>query len=117
MQPEALLTISVEEHAHASVVRVNGELDVCSAPDLRAALVDVTARKPRRIVLELSELRFIDSSGLHVLVRARTAAQEFGGVVEIAGPSAAVTRLLRITGLDTDFPIATDALGKDTAGS
>ena len=81
------------------VVRVIGELDLHSAPQLREALVDLLAAGAERIALDCSELTFIDSAGIGVVAggekRARFQACEF----VVCRPTIAVMRALEQTGL------------------
>ena len=60
------------------VIRLRGELDIESAPDLERALLRPRPAR-QRVVLDLAELKFMDSTGLRVLLRARTAADEGAG--------------------------------------
>ena len=78
-------------------LKVVGELDVATAPQLRAALQGaVFADAP---VLDLSELTFLDSCGVHAILDFARA-QNGNGPVVILDPSDAVTRVLEIIGID-----------------
>ena len=78
-------------------LKVVGELDVATAPQLRAALQGaVFADRP---VLDLSELTFLDSCGVHAILDFARA-QNGNGPVVILDPSDAVTRLLELIGID-----------------
>ena len=71
--PEDRFHVSVDEPSPGwVVVGVAGEIDVATAPELERALADAGAEK--RVVLDLSECQFIDSSGLRTLLGARSAA-------------------------------------------
>lgn len=89
------------------IVRLSGELDIESAPTLRACLELVALARQRRLVLDLSELEFCDSTGLGVFVewqrRARDGAFEF----VLRSPRAHLRRLLEFALLDglVDGPI------------
>ena len=61
------LTITVESLVDCEVVSLDGELDHQTAPELAEAL-ERAAKPGRRVVVDLSRLKFIDSSGLHVLM-------------------------------------------------
>ena len=63
---------SVERRDGSVVMRLAGELDLYNAPALRAALLDATEDDPRRVVVDLADVRFIDSTTLGVLVEARS---------------------------------------------
>lgn len=88
-----------------TVVRLTGELDVGSVPCFAEALERAHARGARTIVLELSELRFIDSSGLHALVAALKRQRGVGGDVVLHGATPSTRRVLDITGLSTVFTV------------
>ncbi|WP_410606456.1 STAS domain-containing protein [Amycolatopsis sp. lyj-109] len=64
------LTITVERHGRTLVVAVDGDVDLGTAPMLRQALDAALSRTPRRIVVDLSLVRFLNSVGLGVLLDA-----------------------------------------------
>jgi len=80
-------------------VSVRGELDLVSAPSLGEALDKALAKGPRSIVVRLADVSFMDSSGLRVLVRCSNDVHAAGGSFQILGMSAAVRRVLEVTGL------------------
>lgn len=88
-----------------AVVRVTGEVDVHSAPHLQSGLIAVFDSGPRAVVLDLSQLMFIDSTGLGALVAALNVAAEREIDFLLAEASVRVTRLLEITGLDRVFTV------------
>jgi anti-anti-sigma factor len=80
-----------------------GELDIASTPRLRRAIEASEALRPSRIVIDLSRVQFIDSSGLHALLEAREhAAQHRYELALLRGPSQ-VQRLFELTGCDSLF--------------
>ena len=83
----------------AVVVRVDGELDLATAPALRAALERALADGDQ-LVVDLSAVTFIDSSGLSVLVRAY---QVLGvtGTLKVRGPSSQARRLFEMAGVES----------------
>jgi anti-anti-sigma factor len=76
------------------VIKILGEMDVSNVHRLRALLEDVTTPDPT-IVIDMSELRFMDSSGLTVLLEATRR----GATVYLREPSAIIRRLVDVTGL------------------
>jgi anti-sigma B factor antagonist len=72
-----------------------GELDSSNAQRLEAAVAPIVEQGPERVVLDLSELRFMDSAGISVLVRLAAEVQ----TVEIRDPSPIVRRVIEVTGL------------------
>ena len=83
------------------IVVVRGELDLATAPDLEATLVDAI-EAGREVVLDLRELEFMDSSGVRVLVVVHTRAAGRFGIVA-APPESPVTKILSIAGLESEL--------------
>ncbi|MEU4115685.1 STAS domain-containing protein [Kitasatospora sp. NPDC028055] len=81
-------------------VRVCGEIDLDSAPDLRRELSRALADH-RQVVLDLSQVTFMDCSGLNVLMEARNQADRNGACLALRGITRPVARLLELTGLTT----------------
>ncbi|MBA3808924.1 MAG: STAS domain-containing protein [Solirubrobacterales bacterium] len=79
----------------ATLVHLSGELDSSNAERLNQALSATLAAPPERLIFDLSELRFMDSAGIAVLVRAAAAV----ATVHFREPSAIVKRLIEVTGL------------------
>jgi anti-sigma B factor antagonist len=86
------------------IVAARGELDLQEAPGFAAVLLpEVEAGS--HVIVDLSGLSFIDSSGLAVIVRASTQAREVGARVELVASTERVLKVLRITGLDSLIPL------------
>ncbi|GII04755.1 STAS domain-containing protein [Planobispora takensis] len=92
----------------AVVVAVEGELDLFTAPFLRDEVREAIELDGSRLVLDLTELSFMDSSGLSVLIEAWRLATSGGGGVCLAAPQAPVARILRTTGLDRRIKVHPD---------
>ncbi|MER6392300.1 STAS domain-containing protein [Streptomyces sp. NPDC059382] len=105
---EAVVTTTT--HEGTTVVRLRGDLDGESAPDLARALVEAAARGASRTVIDLSQAEFADSSVLHALFDARKAHMAAGVVLVLAGPlQVAIRRLFEVTGSGPAFRM-TDSL-------
>lgn len=87
------------------VVTLAGELDVAGAPIVRQALVDALNDGAPLLVVDLSQLGFIDSTGLGVLVGALKRAHSMDAEFVLANPSRAVSRVFEIAGLDRVMPV------------
>ena len=98
------MRMSVEQLDHASVVRPAGEIDISSAPQLRAELLMLLADAPR-LVVDLSEVTLLDSSGLAALVFANRQATKAGKPFGLASPGATAARVLRVMGLDKHIAV------------
>lgn len=80
------------------VTAVSGEVDAATADDFEAQLRPAIAESTD-VVLDLTEVSFMDSSGLRALVAIHHEVAERGGTIELAGTSNVVERLLSVTGL------------------
>jgi anti-sigma B factor antagonist len=96
--------LGIEQRDGAVVVRLGGELDLYNAARVREALVDVAKNAPERLVLDLSEVEFIDSTALGALVEAR-ATLAGRGVLLLAAPADETRRALAVSGLDRHLPV------------
>jgi stage II sporulation protein AA (anti-sigma F factor antagonist) len=97
--PSELVT-HTETTDSTTVVSVVGEVDLVSCDALRHAL-DGALGTSSRTVVDLTDLSFIDSSGLSVLVEAHRKARDAGGVFVVRNATPMLKRLLDITRLDT----------------
>jgi anti-sigma B factor antagonist len=94
---------SLEESA--GVVAVRGEIHVSTAPELSALLADALTRGVKSLVLDLSEVEFIDSTGLSVLLNVLRRITQRGGTLVIVCTNPTVLRLFEITRLESTFEI------------
>jgi len=105
LSAHGLVSIAVQAHGDVTVVSLRGELDSSSASMLRAYLSVIPRTASARVVADLADLAFIDSSGLAVLVGQRKRTQGHGGSFALAAPQAAIRRLLSTTGLLSWFEV------------
>lgn len=99
------------------VVAVSGEVDLSTAPTLRDHLLDRVELGERRLVVDLSDVGFLDSTGLGVLVMAYRAATQAGGGMVVACARPPVRRVLKITRLDVLLDHHSDLAGAVAAAS
>jgi len=104
-----LLTTSVTKVEAGSepytLVELVGEADVTNSDSLRQALEAEVARQPRNLIINLEGLRFMDSSALHVILRANRTMGRQGGVLALASPREPVAKMLRLTAADQLVPV------------
>lgn len=81
-----------------TTVAFRGELDAVTCPKLDAELSQALESDCEEIVLDLSELAFLDSSGLRSILRARSEARQAGKRFELVRPAGAARRALDISG-------------------
>jgi anti-sigma B factor antagonist len=104
MAPEFALTEeSLDDDRH--VVAVRGEIDLFTAPDLKATLLGAIDAGKSRIVVDLSETSFLDSTALGVLIGAVKRLRGRDGALTLVNTDANIAKTFEITGLDQIFSI------------
>jgi anti-sigma B factor antagonist len=96
--------LSTRECDGQVIVALRGVLDVADAASVAVALTAAAARH-RDIIIDLSGLEFIDSSGVAALVRGRRQARHAGGELLLAAPQQQVLRVLTLTRLIDVFTV------------
>jgi anti-sigma B factor antagonist len=86
------------------VVSLAGELDLYNASNVREALLACCAEDPERLIVDLSGVKFIDSTALGVLIEARTRLPNRKSFL-LAAPGLETRRALEISGLDRHFSV------------
>jgi anti-sigma B factor antagonist len=94
----------VDRRNGAIVVHLVGELDLYNAPDVREALLALCEEQPERLVVDLEEVDFVDSTALGVLIEARTRLKERRSFL-LAAPGRETHRALTISGLDQHLAV------------
>ena len=96
--------LGVDRSEDATVVRLTGELDLYNAPELRETLVGLAGERPARLVLDLTEVEFVDSTALGVLIEARSRMDDRKAFL-LAAPGFETRRALKISGLDQHLTV------------
>ena len=96
--------LSTEQIDGAKLVRLVGELDLYNAHALRDVLSEICGDGPERVIVDLSEVEFIDSTALGALIEARTKMANRNAFM-LAAPGLETRRALEISGLDRHFSI------------
>jgi len=99
-----VLEIHIEETTTYTLCRPMGELDAYTVGQFREALVELAA-KPR-LLIDLSDVPFMDSAGLGALIGGIRRAREAGGDVAVSCSRPTLIRLLHTTGFDRIVPVA-----------
>jgi len=84
---------------------LEGEIDLHRSPRVERSLASMIKRKPNHLVVDLSGVTFIDSSGVAVLIRALQNIQQYGGKLTLSGMNDKVRPIFEITRLDQVFVI------------
>ena len=95
---------AVDRHNGSVIVHLAGELDLYNAPTVRETLLTLAAEQPDRLVVDLAEVEFIDSTALGVLVEARGKLARRGAFL-LAAPGLETHRALQVSGLDQHLSV------------
>lgn len=87
------------------LVRLNGRLDATTSPEVRETLQTLLEQDQPKIIIDLHDVPFIDSSGLASLVSGLRMAREKGGTIALSGIQPQAQTVFRLTMLDRIFPI------------
>ncbi len=90
----------------AIIVGLSGEVDMSTSPDARKAFLDLTVeKKTRRIIVDLSQVTYIDSSGLATLIECLQKTRSYGGQLRLFGLNDNIKDVFSLARLDTIFDI------------
>lgn len=99
------LTLATREVGGATVLAVGGEIDVYTAPKLRDAITDLVTAGVYEIVVDMSAVEFLDSTGLGVLVGGLKKVRGHDGSLQLVCHQERLLKIFRITGLAKVFTI------------
>ncbi|SDJ72648.1 STAS domain-containing protein [Nonomuraea jiangxiensis] len=99
------LTLAHQRLSGVMVISVSGELDATNRAQLETYLRGIRPGHGARLVFDLSQVPFMDSSGLHVLLMCTTDCLKNGGTVHLAGVQPLPARLFEITGVLAHVPV------------
>ncbi|HEY6326319.1 MAG TPA: STAS domain-containing protein [Candidatus Cybelea sp.] len=102
---ELSIDLKTEDAGDTLVFRLRGSLDLATAPTVRAAVSDATDNDSHHIIVDLTQLDFLDSTGLGVLIGAHRRAAEHGGSLRLVVHNGPISRLMHITGLIGVFAV------------
>lgn len=88
-----------------TVLEVSGEVDVYTAPRLREAIIDQTSAGNFNLVIDLSRVEFLDSTGLGVLVGALKRIRDNEGSLTLAAAPSRILKVFKVTGLTKIFTL------------
>ena len=99
------LEISSEITDAKAIIRIEGEVDVSNAAELRDALDTALADGAKEVEADFAEVAYIDSTGIGVLVGVAHRAQESDSVLVVANPQKNVERVFTLLGVDKDLNV------------
>lgn len=105
MTVQGNLRVEVHVRDDLVLVAVDGELDLASSPVLAEQLARAEEIDAATVLVDLRKLDFMDSTGLHILLKAHRRAQELGRRFVLVRGSRQIERLLKLTGVDEKLAI------------
>ena len=95
-----------ETHGNALLVKITGEIDHHSAVLVRTGIDEqLIKEQPSEVLLDLSGVDFMDSSGLGLIMGRYALVKQYGGMLSILDPSPAVVKIIKLAGLESRIPI------------
>ena len=108
------MRISIRRVDNATIFDISGDIDLANSPEVRKALLhEVRDNRRPRVVLNLSEVRYIDSSGVASLVESLKASRDMGSrfiLVGLSGPAREVLQLSRLLKVFETYATEVEAL-------
>lgn len=96
------MILQIEKQKNCMIVKINSEkLDSLIAPELKAELVNINAEGAKNIIIDMSEARYCDSSGLSAILVGNRLCKNSGGKLVITGMKESVKKLILISQLDS----------------
>lgn len=109
LNTDSELISAARTEGDALIASVRGEIDLHNSPDLRTSLLDLLNRaRPRRLILDMAQVPYMDSSALAVLVEALQKLRKTGGRVFLTTLQPRVKGLLEIARLSSIFVVCKD---------
>ncbi|MGC1381988.1 MAG: STAS domain-containing protein [Candidatus Baltobacteraceae bacterium] len=99
------LSIDLRTEDETLIFKLRGSLDLATAPTVRAALSEPAEQGTHDLIVDLTQLEFLDSTGLGVLIGAHRRTVERGGSFRLIVGDGSIARLLNITGLIGVFAV------------
>jgi anti-sigma B factor antagonist len=109
MDAPPAFSVSPEQRGTLSVLRIHGDVDIATAPQLKEAVIAALERGAASLALDLSGVAYLDSMGLGVLISARKRATERGGIVYLIGVGDRIHRVLRLLSMEKIFQLCSEA--------
>ena len=104
-----LADITIRTDGDATVATVTGEVDMSNAPEVQSALADGTPNDASGLIIDLTELDYLDSSGIQLLFKLQAALRARSqGLVLVVPDSSVVKDTFRLAGVTTRIPLVED---------
>jgi len=105
------LSIDTVKGNNQMIVHVSGEVDIYTAPDLKKQLLELTKQEGQSVVVDLSHVNYMDSTGIGVFISALKSTKENESHLKLVNLQSQVMRLFDITGLNEIIEIQPEIRG------
>ena len=102
------MDVAIRHDGPAAIVEVQGEVDLYTSPKMRAALVGLTDARSPAVLVDLSRVEYMDSSGVATLVEGLQLTRQYGAQFKLAGLAPAIRDVFRFARLEKVFDIYED---------
>jgi anti-sigma B factor antagonist len=109
MKKEPSSSPQTKRQSRSNVLPLKGEIDLHVSPTITASLNEMIEKKPEHLVVDLSDVSYIDSAGLAALIEAMQKVEGYGGKFMLVGLQETVRSIFEISRLDQVFQIFPDA--------
>ena len=109
MNKESAPSNTTPNQSRSNVLALKGEIYLHVSPSVTASLNAMIAKKPECLVVDLSDVSYLDSAGLAALIEAMQKVEDYGGKFALAGLQETVRSIFEISRLDQVFQIFPDA--------
>jgi anti-sigma B factor antagonist len=106
---------TIRNESGVTIVDLSGEIDVGLATTLRDTLINLVESQPGPLLINLSDVRYIDSAGLSILIAANRKSKKAGGDFGLSNPQIAVQQIFKLTRVDKVlkiFPTVEEGIAK-----
>jgi anti-sigma B factor antagonist len=100
-----MLEIKKRKEEKVTILEIEGEVDLYSSPGLRTELLGLTNTKTKAVLVDLSNVKYMDSSGVATLVEALQQVGKYGGKLKLVNLREAVKDVFELSRLDKVFDI------------
>jgi anti-sigma B factor antagonist len=98
--PQPMLRVDHERTANAHMIQLVGEMDLANVDEAKDAVMAAIESEDVEVIVDLSELEFIDSIGISMLLEAQAASRRDSNRLSFRGVHAEVARIMQLTGVD-----------------
>jgi stage II sporulation protein AA (anti-sigma F factor antagonist) len=98
-------------------IKLRGEIDHHSAVAVRTAIDDmIRSKRPRELIVDMSAVDFMDSSGLGLIMGRYALMKDNGGLLRVADPSPATAKIMKLAGMERIIKIERTVMGRNASG-